>query len=85
MFNMKARTEINDAQTNIVLAEAYLLRGEYKAATTAIFDAERHCRSARSNVTIEQSDWILQNLSALRTKLDQLQNAVKTKSAGVGA
>jgi hypothetical protein len=85
MFNMKARTEINDALTCIVLAETGLARSDYDGAAAAIHDAECHYRSARSAVTIEKSDSILENLSMLRIRLDRLQLAVNRKSAAVSA
>jgi len=85
MLNMMARTEINDARTNIVLAEANLARGKLTEAQDAIANAERHYRNARSAVTVHQSDSILNNLTDLRIKLDQMQILVTRKPATVTA
>jgi hypothetical protein len=76
MDNLKARTEIHDAWTNIVLADAHLARGGYKEASAAMIDAECHYRSAQSAVTIEESGSILNSLSDLKIKLDQLRSAM---------
>ena len=80
MFNLPARMEINDAWTNVVLADAYLAQRKYKEADAAIRDAELHYRKAESAVTIERSDSILDKLADIRIKLDQIRSAIKIKA-----
>jgi len=80
MDNLQARAQINDAWTSIVLADACLTQGKYKEAESAMFDAERHYRSAQSAVSIKQSGSILNNLADLRVKLYQIRSAIGRKS-----
>jgi hypothetical protein len=76
MDNLQARAEINDAWTSIVLAHACLAQGKYKEAESAMFDAERHYRSAQSVVNIKQSGSILDNLADLRVRLYQIRSVI---------
>ena len=80
MDNLQARAEINDAWTSIVLADACLAEGKYSEAKSAMFDAERHYRSAQSAVNIKQSGSILNNLTDLRIRLHQIRAAIRKKS-----
>ncbi len=75
MENLLARTEINEALTNIVLVNAFLNAGMYREAETARLDAEQHYRLARSAVTSQKSGPVLDSLADLRIKLDQLRSA----------
>jgi hypothetical protein len=88
MDNLQARAEINDAWTSIVLADACLAEGKHKEAESAMFDAERHYRSAQSFVNARQSGSIQDNLADLRVRLHQIRAAIRKKSAtldGAGA
>jgi hypothetical protein len=80
MDDLQARAEINDAWTSIVLAEACLAQGKYKEGESAMFDAERHYRSAQSAVNIKQSGSILNNLADLRVRLYQIRSVIGRKS-----
>jgi hypothetical protein len=74
MLNMMARTEISDAWANIVLAESQLKGGKFPEAHTAIVDAERHFKNAKS--AVEAPGPILDKLADLRNKLNQLQSII---------
>ena len=80
MLNLMARTEINDAWTNVVLADAYLAQDKCTEAMAAMVDAERHYRSAQSAVTIEASGSIRERLTDLKVKLDQIRSLIRRKS-----
>jgi hypothetical protein len=70
MDDLTARTEINDAWTNLYLAEAYLAQHRYAEAGSARRDAELHYASARSGVALELSGSTLNALEDLRLKLE---------------
>ena len=80
MDNLLARTEVNDAWTSIVLADACLAQGKCNEAESAMFDAERHYRNAQSAVNGKQSGSILNNLADLRVRLHQIRSAIRRKS-----
>jgi hypothetical protein len=77
MENLKARTEIHDAWTNVILADGHLAEGRSQDAETAILDAERHLKSAQLAITIEKSGAVLNNLADLKIKLDQVRSAAR--------
>ena len=77
MRNLMARTEMNDARANIVLADAYLALGRYREANEAMLDAERYYMRSQSAMTVEQPDALLDELARdQRVKLDQIRSAI---------
>jgi hypothetical protein len=74
MLNLRARTELNDSWANVALAEVHLKRGDRHGAQSAIADAERHFKNARS--AIEEPGQILDKLTDLRNKLNQIQSGI---------
>ena len=68
MDNLRARTEIREAWTNIALADAHLMQNRSQEAKGAVFEAERHYQNARAMVTIVGAESIHERLSDLRAK-----------------
>ena len=79
MSDLQARTEIHEAWTNVVLANAHLARGEYDRAKGAMRDAEHHYHSAESALTL-QRDATLEKLTELRVNLDHVRDEIEAKS-----
>jgi hypothetical protein len=81
MEDLRARTEINDAWTNLHLAEALLTGNRYAEAEAARRDAEHHYAFARSGVASELSGSTLNALEDLRVKLGQIESTIRKRTA----
>jgi hypothetical protein len=66
MDDLSARTEINDAWTNLHLAEADLAQPRYAEAESARYHAQLHYANARSGAALELPDLTLNALEDLR-------------------
>jgi HEPN domain-containing protein len=82
MVNLLTRARINDAWTSIALAEVHLSEGKYAEAREAIHDAEQHFVNAKS--AVEQAELIVDSLTDLRTRLNQVRYLV-SRASTIGA
>jgi hypothetical protein len=80
MEDLRARTEIHEAWTNITLAGAHITQNKFREAEGAIRDAEGHYKTAR-DFSVAMPGPILDLLADLRTKLDQIRSEIRMESA----
>ena len=75
--DLRAKTEIHEAWTNIALAGAHLSQGRFRDAGQALADAEFHYRLAQAYMTTPSA--IAGQLAQLREKIDEMESAVHIK------
>ena len=85
MEDLRARTSIHEALTNIVLAGAHVAQGRYAQAEEALRDAEDHYRRATSDLRVEMAGLISGRLADVRNRIDRTRNTMRGRSGTLAA
>jgi hypothetical protein len=85
VHDLRARTNIHDALTNIALAEAHVSQGRYAQADEALRDAENHCRRAATDLMDERAGLISGRLADLRNRIERTRHTMRVRSGTLAA
>jgi hypothetical protein len=82
---LRARTNIHDALTNVAMAEAFVSQGRYAQAEEALRDAENHYRRAESDIRGQGAGLVSGRLADVRNRIDRTRRTAQARSGTLAA